>query len=224
MSKSLLKKPFLSVLLVRYVLLAAFVNVCATSVAAEPVQILAFGDSLTAGYGLLREDAFPNKLARALAKDGISAEVVNAGVSGDTSSGGLSRLGWVLSSGDFDVAIVELGANDGLRGIDPDLTYANLDAILELLIKADIKVVLAGMKAPPNLGRDYTDRFSALYQRLAQRHDVIFYPFFLDDVAARAHLNQEDALHPNARGVDVIVVKILPFVKKAIKQATNEAQ
>jgi len=185
----------------------------------EPVRLLAFGDSLTAGYGLPQGDGFVPRLEAALRKEGLDVRVINAGVSGDTTAGGLARLDWVLASvnGGADAAIVELGANDGLRGFDPRTTEANLDAILSRLRNRDIAVLLAGMWAPPNLGREYADAFNALYPRLAEKHGVALYPFFLDGVAAQADLNQGDGIHPNADGVAVIVRRILPTVKDLVE-------
>ena len=183
--------------------------------AAEPARILALGDSLTAGRGLERQDSFPAQLQRALNRDGFDAVVSNAGVSGDTSAGGRARLDWVLAEKP-SVAIVELGANDGLRGLDPETTFANLDAIVERLEGAGVAVLLTGMRAPPNLGREYGRAFAALYPRLAAKHGVVLYPFFLEGVAADPALNEDDAIHPNALGVAVIVERILPYVKRVL--------
>jgi acyl-CoA thioesterase-1 len=187
------------------------------SVAAQgkPLTILAFGDSLVAGFGLGSKEGFVAKLEAALKAKGIEARVVNAGLSGDTSAGGLARLDWALEPKP-DFAIVELGANDGLRGLDPAQTRANLDAILTKLKAKSVPVLFAGMYAPPNMGPDYAKLFNALYPELAQKHGVGFYPFFLEGVAANAALNQPDGIHPNAKGVDVIVEKILPHVLKLI--------
>lgn len=189
----------------------------AGSVAAEskPLTILAFGDSLMAGFGLGSRDGFTAKLAAALKAKGVEARVVNAGLSGDTSAGGVARLDWALDPKP-DFAIVELGANDGLRGLDPAQTRANLDAILTKLKAKGVKVLFAGMYAPPNMGPDYGKAFNALYPELAQKHGVPFYPFFLDGVAADPSLNQPDGIHPNAKGVDVIVARIFPHVLKLI--------
>ncbi len=183
--------------------------------AEEPQRLLVLGDSLTAGYGLPRAQAFPARLEAALKAAGRKVEVIDAGVSGDTTAGGLARLDWALTPSP-DAAIVELGANDGLRGLDPKLTYANLDAILARLKERRIKVLLAGMLAPPNLGRDYGDEFNGVFPRLAERHSVALYPFFLEGVAAEPSLNQADGLHPNAEGVEVVVRRILPEVVKLL--------
>ena len=201
---------------------AALLALCMTaalpgSVAAQgrTVTILAFGDSLVAGFGLGSRDGFAAKLEAALKAKGVAARVVNGGLSGDTTAGGLARLEWALEPKP-DFAIVELGGNDGLRGLDPAQTRANLDAILTKLKAKGVPVLLAGMYAPPNMGPDYTKRFNALYPELARKHDVPFYPFFLDGVAANAALNQPDGIHPNAKGVGVIVERILPHVLKLI--------
>jgi len=186
--------------------------------AADPVKIVALGDSLTAGYGLPVADAFPAKLRAALTAKGIAATIANAGVSGDTASGGLERIDWSVPV-DASAVIVELGANDALRGIDPKLTEKALDAILTKLEARHLPVLLAGMKAPPNMGADYTKAFDAIYPALAAKHAVIFYPFFLDGVAAGRALNQGDGMHPNAAGVDVIVARMLPSVEQLIAKA-----
>lgn len=189
----------------------------AGSVAADgkPLTILALGDSLVAGFGLGSPDGFTAKLEAALKGRGVNARVVNAGLSGDTSAGGLARLDWALEPKP-DFAIVELGANDGLRGLDPAQTRANLDAILTRLKAKGVPVLFAGMYAPPNYGPDYGKAFNALYPELAKKHGVPFYPFFLEGVAADASLNQPDGIHPNTKGVDVIVARILPHVLKLI--------
>ena len=180
---------------------------------AGAVRLLALGDSLTAGYGLAAADAFPSQLERALKSQGLDVTVINAGVSGDTSAGGLARLDWVL--GDHpDAAIVELGANDGLRGLSPTDMYANLDAIVTRLERGGVKVMMCGMLAPPNLGREYGEAFRGAFQRLAAAHPrALFEPFFLDGVAGHPELTQEDGMHPTARGVAVIVGRLLPAVK-----------
>lgn len=207
----------------RYVLAAAIVNAAALALdlgggapAAEPVRILALGDSLTAGYGLARQDTFPARLEAALAERGLNAEVINAGVSGDTTAGGRARLAWALADRP-DLAIVELGANDGLRGLAPAATFDNLDAVIGGLKEAGVAVLLTGMLAPPNLGKEYGAEFNAVFPRLAEKHGVAFYPFFLDGVAANPALNQDDGIHPTAAGVDVIVERMLPLVAEAVR-------
>ncbi len=192
-----------------------FVLMAPANAAAKRVNIVAFGDSLTAGYGLARADGFPSQLERELRKSGHNVIVKNAGVSGDTSGGGLARIDWAVEK-TTHLVILELGANDALRGIDPSVTRQNLTKILTLLRKRDVRVLLAGMLAPPNFGRGYRKKFDAIYPDLADKFDVPLYPFFLDGVAARLHLNQRDAIHPNKRGVAVIVEGILPYVEDAI--------
>ena len=186
----------------------------AAEAAAQP-KIVVLGDSLTAGYGLAPDQSFPAQLQAALDTESIAAKVINAGVSGDTTAGGLARLDWVLKD-DPDAVIVELGANDGLRGLDPSESYANLDAIVTKLRKRDIKVLIAGMLAPPNLGKEYGAAFNAIYPRLARIHSVALYPFFLDGTAGNRELTQADGLHPTADGVAAIVQRILPYVLKLL--------
>ncbi|MEM7569664.1 MAG: arylesterase [Pseudomonadota bacterium] len=184
--------------------------------------IVAFGDSLTAGYGLGPGEAFPNQLEDMLREKGYSAAVVkNAGVSGDTSSGGRSRLLWNLSAlkRTPDLLILELGANDALRGILPERTRANVDAMLKTLQEKNIPVLLTGMLAPPNLGDEYGAEFNSLYPDLAKAYEVPLYPFFLDGVAADPALNQEDGIHPTKEGVALIVENILPSVITALEAA-----
>jgi acyl-CoA thioesterase-1 len=185
------------------------------ALAAEPVKILALGDSLTAGYGLAEADAFTTRLQNALKDKGYDVQVINAGVSGDTTAGGRARLDWALGD-QPQVAVVELGANDGLRGLDPASTRENLDAILTTLKERKIPTLLAGMYAPRNLGREYGDRFNAIYPDLAAKHDVPLYPFFLEGVALDPKLNQEDGMHPNAKGVAIVVDGILPHLTTLI--------
>ena len=183
--------------------------------AAEPVRLLALGDSLTAGYGLPEADAFTTRLQQALKDKGYDVQVINAGVSGDTTAGGRARLDWALGD-QPDVALVELGANDGLRGLDPASTRENLDAILTVMKERGVPTLLAGMYAPRNLGREYGDRFNAIYPELAAKHDVPLYPFFLEGVALDPKLNQEDGMHPNAKGVAIVVDGILPHLTALI--------
>ena len=173
------------------------------------------GDSLTAGFGLPREDAFPARLEAALRAGGHAWRVIDAGISGDTSAGGLARLDWVLAD-EPEVVIVELGANDGLRGLPTDRMETNLDAILTQTGNSGSTVLLAGMRAPANFGPDYEAAFRAVYERLAARHRVAFYPFFLEGVAMEPDLNQSDGIHPNAAGVAEIVRRILPHVVAVI--------
>lgn len=183
----------------------------------DELRLLVFGDSLTAGYGLAVADAFPARLQSALTKGRNHVHVINGGVSGDTTAGGLSRLDWALAAKPH-MAIVELGGNDALRGLDPRTTFANLDRILARLKKAGVDVLLAGMYAPPNWGREYTAEFNAVFPRLAEKHGVMLYPFFLDGVATVRALNQRDGLHPNAKGVTEIVNRITPYVVRLLKR------
>ncbi len=191
--------------------------------AASPARIVVLGDSLISGYGLAAGEAFPARLEAALRTDGLDVHILNAGVSGDTSAGGRARLDWALADG-ADAVIVELGANDGLRGVDPAETFANLDAILARLAERGTKVLLAGMLAPPNMGRAYGAAFNDVYPRLAAKHGVALYPFFLDGVVAQPELNQGDGLHPNARGVAVIVERIAPYVKRLLAAACDSCE
>lgn len=177
--------------------------------------IVALGDSLTAGYGLVAADAFPVRLESALRAAGKRVRVIDAGVSGDTTAGGRARLDRALAD-EPDAAIVQLGANDALRGIDPEETLGNLAAILQVLKERGVRVLLAGMLAPPNLGDRYAGAFNAVYPALAAAHDVPLYPFFLDGVAANPALNQADGVHPTAEGVERIVKGILPYVIRVI--------
>src|SRR4051812_32867248 len=180
--------------------------------AAKPVKLVVLGDSLSAGLGLPAQDAFPTKLQKALQAKGIAVEMTNAGVSGDTSSGGRDRLDWSVPDG-TDGVIIELGANDALRGIDPDLTRTALTDIVQRLKARKIAVMLCGMLAPPNYGAEYAARFNSIYPDLAKKFDVPLYPFFLDGVAADAKLNQADGIHPTAAGVDIIVGNMMPTVE-----------
>ena len=185
------------------------------SASAGPIRLLVLGDSLAAGYGLAANEAFPAQLERALRAKGHNINVINAGVSGDTSAGGRARLDWSLADNPHAV-IVELGANDGLRGLEPTSTADNLAAILKALKDRGKPTLLTGMYAPPNLGAAYGKEFNGLYARIATEHGAALYPFFLDGVAAEASLNQADGIHPNAKGVAVIVERILPAVEQLI--------
>ncbi|RXH07589.1 arylesterase [Bradyrhizobium guangzhouense] len=183
---------------------------------AKPIKLVVLGDSLSAGLGLPAQDAFPAKLQKALQAKGIVVDMTNAGVSGDTASGGRDRLDWSVPEGTEGV-IVELGANDAMRGIDPDLTRAALTDIVQRLKARKIAVMLCGMLAPPNFGADYGARFNSIYPELAKQFDVPLYPFFLDGVAADAKLNQADGIHPTAEGVDIVVDKMLPTVEAFVR-------
>ena len=181
--------------------------------APQPVKLVFLGDSLSAGYGVKPDEAIPVRLEAALKKQGRNVSVINHGVSGDTTAGGLDRVDWMLADKP-DIVLVELGANDALRGSDPVAAERNLDAIIGKLKAAGVTVWLAGMLAPRNFGPDYAQQFDGLYKRLADKYDVPLYPFFLDGVAQDPALNQADGLHPNPKGVDVVVEHLLPFVTK----------
>ena len=185
--------------------------------AAEPIRILALGDSLTAGYGLAANESFPAQLERELNARGIAVQVINAGVSGDTTAGGLARLDWALSDRP-DAVILALGANDGLRAIDPALTRANLAAILDKLSTRNLPVLLAGIYAPPNLGKEYETEFNRIFPDLAAEYDTLLYPFFLAGIATNPALNQEDGIHPTALGVTRLVQQILPYVMRLLQR------
>ena len=178
----------------------------------QPV-LMVLGDSLVAGHGLPQDQAFPNVLGRLLKKDGADVEIVNAGVSGDTTAGGLARLDWSLAA-EPDAAIIVLGGNDLLRGLEPAASYRNLDGIIEKLAANNVEVLLAGMQAPRNLGADYANEFDGL----AKRHKILFYPFFLEGVALQPAMNQPDGMHPNEQGVVHIATKILPQVKTLLSK------
>ena len=211
---------------------AAVIAICAaTAIAAfpparaaeRPLTIVALGNSLTAGFGLPAGDAFPVKLQRALAAKGLAVNVINAGVSGDTTTGGLARLDWSVPDG-TDAVILELGANDALRGFDPAIPRRALDAMLRRLAERHIPVLLCGMLAPPNLGTEYGRAFNAIYPDLAAQYGVALYPFFLAGVAGNANLTQRDGLHPTAAGVSVIVDGILPQVIELVARAKARAK
>ncbi len=193
----------------------------------DAVRLLLLGDSLTAGYGLPASDAFSVQLDRALADRGHVVEIVNAGVSGDTTAGGLARLAWALADMPEDgprAALVALGGNDGLRGLEPSETKANLKGIVDRLQKEGVAVLLAGMLAPPNLGRDYGAEFNSLFPAVAKESGILFYPFFLEGVAADPTLNQADGIHPNAEGVRDIVARMLPMIEELIHNAIRQQQ
>jgi acyl-CoA thioesterase-1 len=189
---------------------------------AEPVRVVGFGDSLMAGYGLDTGQSFPEKLQTALVSKGHDVVIENAGVSGDTTSGGLSRLDWSVPDG-TDLVILELGANDMLRGISPDLTRANLDAMIDRLKQRGIAVLLAGMRAAPNLGPDYQASFDAIYPDLAQKHALVLYPFFLDGVAAERSLLLDDGMHPNQAGIDTMVERFVPIIEPMLRARKDDS-
>ncbi len=200
-------------------LLLGFALYAPVASAAGP-KIFAFGDSLFAGFGVAAEDSFPAQLERALKAAGHDVTVVNASVSGDTSADGLARLDWSLADKP-DLVLLELGANDALRGLDPDLMRANLDQMLAKLKAAHVPVLLIGMIAPRNLGPDYGAKFDPTYADLAKKYAVPLYPFVLDGVALDPKLNQEDMMHPNPQGVAIIVKRILPMVEQALPAAAH---
>jgi acyl-CoA thioesterase-1 len=205
--------PFMTIIFACAAALAAMIAPLPEAQAqGGPIRLVALGDSLSAGYGLPQEAAFPVALERALKAKGYKVEISNAGVSGDTSSGGLDRLDWSVPDGTHGV-IVELGANDMLRGLDPALTRRNIDAIVTRLKSRNIPVMLAGMYASRNLGPDYVQKFDSLYADIAKKHDLVLYPFFLDGVAGERSLNLPDGLHPTAKGIEIIVARILPTVE-----------
>jgi len=193
----------------------ALATIATARAADAPVRIVMLGDSITAGLGLPAQDALPAKLEKALKARGRDVTIQNAGVSGDTSTGGLARLDWSVGDG-TDAVIIELGANDALRGSDPKLTQKALDTIITRLRERKIAVLLAGMLAPRNLGEDYREAFDPIYPALAAAHGVVFYPFILDGVAANPALNQGDGIHPTAAGVDIIVERLLPKVEELV--------
>ncbi len=183
----------------------------------KPIRIVGFGDSLMAGYQLPPQDAFPARLEEALKKAGYNVTIDNAGVSGDTTAGGLARLDWSIPDG-TDIVILELGANDALRGIAPDIAEKNLETMITRLKDRGMTVVLAGMLAPPNMGKAYDERFNALYPALAEKYGLPLYPFFLDGVAAQKTMVLDDGMHPNAQGVARMVEGFLPVMEKVLKE------
>ncbi|MGN6536291.1 MAG: arylesterase [Mesorhizobium sp.] len=207
---------------VLYVLALLVLGAMPQPAGAKSLQIVGFGDSLMAGYQLAPGDRFTDQLEKALRDKGFDVSVANAGVSGDTTSGGLARLDWSVPDGTA-LVILEFGGNDMLRGIDPALVDKNRDAMLARLKERDIPVLLAGMVAAPNLGHAYGEAFGTIYPRLAEKYGVPFYPFFLDGVAGNPALQLEDAMHPNAAGVKRIVEGILPMVEKAVSTLRSKS-
>jgi acyl-CoA thioesterase-1 len=212
--------PLFTRITFRIAALVAFLGVLtpaylATVRAAEPIRILAFGDSITAGYGLAEQDMLPTRLAQALNKMGRPVTMINGGVSGDTTADGVSRLDWSLADKP-QIMVLALGANDMLRGLDPKATRANLDAIIQKAKGAGVEIVLVGMLAAPNLGAEYKAAFDAIYPDLAKAHNLLFMPFLLQDVVQDSDLNQADGIHPNGNGVAIIVRNLLPYVTQAI--------
>lgn len=187
---------------------------------AETITILALGDSLTAGYGLAPGEGFPAQLEAALLERGHDVRVVDAGVSGDTTTGALARLDWSMDP-QTDAVIVELGGNDALRGINPELSRQSLDGIMANLQARGLPTLLAGMQAPPNMGAAYADAFNPIFAELAEAYDAVHYPFFLEGVAARPELNLSDGIHPTAEGIGLIVQSILPYVEDLMSRVTT---
>lgn len=219
-----MKRRLVTRALAQVSIVAAVVNACFLLMGLQqawadpaPIRIVAFGDSLTAGYGLKPSEAFPAQLERALKEEGYQVEVINAGVSGDTTAAGLQRFDWAFPD-DADAAIVALGANDALRGINPDETRRNLDEIISRLDARGLPVLIAGMKSPRNWGDDYIRKFDAIYPELAEKHGALLYPFFVETVVLRPELNLDDGMHPNAQGVAAMVEGILPKVEELISR------
>ena len=179
-------------------------------------KLMIFGDSLTAGYGLTKEDSFSVKLSEALKSKGRNVKIILSSVSGNTTAGGKSRLDWALSDKP-DAFLLELGANDGLRGVDPSVSRENLEYILRKLKKNRIRTLMVGMLAPPNLGKEYSNEFNKIFPSLAKKYNVLYYPFFLEGVAANPELNQEDGIHPNPKGVEEIIKRMLPIVLQLVR-------
>jgi len=206
--------------MIRRSIAAALLSILLTAAAPAPERplVLAFGDSLTAGYGLDSGLGFAPQLQATLRRHGIAAEVVDGGVSGDTSEAGKARLGWTIDglARKPDFVILELGANDMLRGLDPALTRSNLDAIISELDRRKIKVLVAGMRAAPNLDPAYVARFEAIYPELAKKHGAALYPFFMEGVAGETGMTQPDGMHPTFAGVKRVVTGITPAVKRAL--------
>ena len=198
-----------------WVLSALFALFASTAIAADKVKIMAFGDSLTAGYGLAADEAFPVRLQAALQAKGLSVEVINAGQSGDTTGAGLDRVEWALFDKP-DAVILELGANDMLRGLPPEKTRDNLEKIIALFRAEQLPILMAGMLASQSFGSEYKNSFDRIFPELAESHELLFYPFFLEGVAGDMSLNQQDGIHPTAEGIDIIVANILPSVEELI--------
>jgi len=193
----------------------------ATAETTKPLHILAFGDSLSAGYGLRPKDAFPAQLQKQLKAAGNNVVVGNGAVSGDTTADGLKRLDWAVPD-DTDAVILELGGNDALRGIDPKETRANLEKIIAALKKRNIPILLAGMLSPANWGDHYSDEFDAIFPELAKEHGLVFYPFFLEGVVFDQKLNLDDGMHPSGKGIAEIVKRIMPSVEELIGRASPQ--
>ena len=213
------------VLLCNWLIAALATSVLATGAVAQaktpPIRIVVLGDSLAAGFQLKASDAFPAQLERTLKAKGHSVEVINAGVSGDTTAAGLERLRWAVPER-TDAVILEFGANDALRGLPPDQARVNLEATITALKAKGAEILLAGMRGPRNYGPEYSDAFDRIFPELAAKHGLLLYPFFLDGIALDAKFNLDDGIHPNARGVDVIVDRILPKVEELIARVKKK--
>ena len=197
-----------------------FISFGVNTAHSKATKVIVFGDSLIAGYGLLKEDGFVNQLQNKINHSKINLKLINSGVSGETSTGLLNRFKWVLEE-DYDAVIISIGANDALRGINPIITYRNIENILTHLKKNKIPTMLIGMKAPSNLGKEYVNEFNAIYPTLSKKYNVIFFPFFLKDVALEPTLNQTDMIHPNKKGVVKIIENIFPYFLRFYKSLMN---
>jgi acyl-CoA thioesterase-1 len=197
-----------------------FLSILVNTAYSKTFKVIVFGDSLIAGYGLLKEDGFVNQLQNKINYSKINLELTNSGVSGETSTGLLNRFKWVLEE-EYDAVIISIGANDALRGINPIITYRNIENILIYLKKNKIPTMLIGMKAPSNLGKEYVNEFNAIYPNLSKKYDVFFYPFFLKDVALEPSFNQKDMIHPNKNGVIKIIENIFPYFLRFYKSLMN---
>ena len=197
-----------------------FLSILVNTAYSKTFKVIVFGDSLIAGYGLLKEDGFVNQLQNKINYSKINLELTNSGVSGETSTGLLNRFKWILEE-EYDAVIISIGANDALRGINPIITYRNIENILIYLKKNKIPTMLIGMKAPSNLGKEYVNEFNAIYPNLSKKYDVFFYPFFLKDVALEPSFNQKDMIHPNKNGVIKIIENIFPYFLRFYKSLMN---
>ena len=197
-----------------------FLSILVNTAYSKTFKVIVFGDSLIAGYGLLKEDGFVNQLQNKINYSKINLELTNSGVSGETSTGLLNRFKWVLEE-EYDAVIISIGANDALRGINPIITYRNIENILIYLKKNKIPTMLIGMKAPSNLGKEYVNEFNAIYPNLSKKYNVFFYPFFLKDVALEPSFNQKDMIHPNKNGVIKIIENIFPYFLRFYKSLMN---
>ena len=197
-----------------------FLSILVNTAYSKTFKVIVFGDSLIAGYGLLKEDGFVNQLQNKINHSKINLKLTNSGISGETSTGLLNRFKWVLEE-EYDAVIISIGANDALRGINPIITYRNIENILIYLKKNKIPTMLIGMKAPSNLGKEYVNEFNAIYPNLSKKYDVFFYPFFLKDVALEPSFNQKDMIHPNKNGVIKIIENIFPYFLRFYKSLMN---